>query len=136
MTDIAELHTAEAANDGAEMQVRGPDGKPRDCYIMLAGIDAPEWRTRQRTRQRAAIERAIAAASGADMQPAPTADDVDLDDLVAAVRSWRGFTTDGADYECTPDNVRALFTNAPYIRDQADAFIARRSNYIKKPPTG
>lgn len=118
--DLASLKTKPLHDAGAEMQVVGPDGQLTDAYITLVGPDSEIWRQVRRRVERKVL---AASASGAEA-------DIDLADIIAtATIGWRGLESDGEPVECTHEAALDLYANAPYIRDQADRFIADRGNF-------
>lgn len=119
--DIKSLHTAEAHEEGAEMQIRGPDGVLIDAFITLVGRDSKTWRDTNRK-----YERIILMADKDDDR------DMEAAALSEAVISWRGLIDDGKDYACNPKNAYDLFINAPYIKDQVNEFVGKRANFMKK----
>jgi hypothetical protein len=54
-----------------------------------------------------------------------------LEVLVACTISWEGIGFDGGEKECTPENARAAYKKLPWLREQADAFIVDRANFLK-----
>lgn len=55
--------------------------------------------------------------------------------LTALTKSWHlvNFEGEVIDYECTPANARALYSNAAFawIKDQADEFAGDRASFLK-----
>jgi len=70
---------------------------------------------------------------GAEMQVHDDDDDTDYDieELVLASLGWRGFEQAGEELEFSKDNVRQLYKQAPYIKDQAIIFVHNRANFTK-----
>lgn len=52
--------------------------------------------------------------------------------LTACTASWN-LTWNGKQPECTPENVRKLYAEQPWIREQVDVFVGDRANF---PSTG
>jgi hypothetical protein len=122
--DINQLNTKEAHDEGAEMRVIGPDGKMTDVYIKLVGVDSAKWR-----KIKSRLERKTMMA---------TLDDDDSDDeenslnaITDATLDWRGLTKDSNSLPFSKVAAKNLYISAPYIRDQADRFIAKRINFIE-----
>lgn len=118
--DIDEFYTSETHEKGAEMQVMGQDGKLKECFITFLGRDSKKVREALREGERRVIN-----------------GDMDVDDATAYAMSeagiaWRGFTQGGKDVEFSNKALFELLKNAPYITDQADKFIGKRGNFIKK----
>lgn len=55
-----------------------------------------------------------------------------IDILVAATADWSNIGYEGEDLDCTPENVRKIYTEVPFIREQVDEFINDRSNFLGK----
>lgn len=53
-----------------------------------------------------------------------------MDILVACTESWRNMMFDGKDLECTPENVRMIYTELPWVYDQVDTHIGDRTNFL------
>ena len=131
--DLSSLDTLSAANEGAVLPLRHPasdlpllDSAGNEITLTLAGSDSDAYR--QATRE--AANRRLAVARRTPM----TADETDVELLEILVRctlSWRGVVMDGETLDCTPANARRLFARLPWIREQAEAFIADRANFIR-----
>ena len=115
--DINTLYTADAHEEGAEIQIVSPlDGEKTDFYITLQGIDSKTYRKAVRAYHR----KLIAEEEGGE-----------IDLLVAITKSWRGLNDGKKDIEFTPEMARDVYVNAPSVSTQIDAFVADRKNFIK-----
>jgi len=120
--DIETLYTVEAHEQGAEMQVKGPDGILTDIYIRLIGVDSKTWRGMVKRKERAMMKMSFDEISDTD----------DAYTLIAeATIGWRGMESGGEPVEFSREKAEQLYQNAPYILDQADKFIATRANFMK-----
>lgn len=131
--DLAELDTVSLAEAGAVMQVRHPvtdaplataDGHA--LTLTLAGRDSERYRR----LERAATNRRLKSARRGTV----TAEEIEaeaLDMLVGCTLAWSGIVIDGQALDCTPENVRRAYTRLPWLREQADAFVADRGNFSK-----
>jgi hypothetical protein len=120
--DINLLVTKDVHNEGAEMQVIGPDGKKTDFYIRLVGPDSDKLREIKAAAQRAAIAKLT---EGKDSS-------INTASFIAeATLGWRGLTHADQEIEFSREVAENLYINAPYICEQADKFIAKRVNFIK-----
>lgn len=112
----------------AEGKVRlDPDGNP--AVLILVGTDSPQFEAQQRANGAKARAR---KAEGREATPEESlAEFVDL--LVACTTGWRnvGIGEDAQPLEFTAENVRKIYTGWPLIRDQVDAFVVKRGNFIK-----
>lgn len=107
--------------------VMDKNGEP--SHIMLAGPDsaaAHEFRLKQMSD---ALERRNAKASPQEI------DSRAVDYLVALTVGWHlvdAKTGEPIDIPCTPQNVRALYTDRtnPWVRTQVDEFIGERKHFF------
>ena len=53
-----------------------------------------------------------------------------LNRAVVCTLGWDGVKRDGKALECTPANVRELYANAPWLKDQVLAFLGTGENFI------
>lgn len=131
--DLADLDTVAPANDGAEMSLRHPatqtplhDENGREVTITLAGIDSDAFRK----AQRAAINKRIAN-GGRTKILAEEYETEQIEMLIRCTLTWHGIVLDGEKLECTATNARRLYQALPWVREQADQFIADRANFIR-----
>ena len=141
MTDFAldAIDTQTGSTAGAELVVLGLNGKPlfnskgEQHVLILLGPDSPQYR-RQMHQQAAKRVRAAADAQerGEAYQPDLFEAEADAVSVLANLtKGWRGFLDRaGEPIECTPEAARALYARFPVIREQVDAFIVRRANFL------
>lgn len=55
-----------------------------------------------------------------------------MDVLVAATIGWKGLQENGQDLPFTKENVRRVYAEFPFIKEQVDEFTADRRNFIRK----
>lgn len=140
--DLADIDTKERAEAGADMRVRRVDGSPllarngQPVTIRLLGSDSSKYETALQMNARRRIA-ANAAASAAGQPITVTENDIKraredaLDILAACTVSWENvFDTEGNPVDCTAEAARALYAGFPVIRDQAESFVASRSNFL------
>jgi hypothetical protein len=134
--DLSALDTS-LANEGVDLHLTHPvtgeplldtDGKP--VTIRLLGMDS----SRYRRHNRALLNRRLE-------NPAkkPTADQIDEDNLamfVALTVGWSGIGLDGVDLEFSEANAQKVYTRLPWVREQADAFIGDRKNFLRVSSVG
>lgn len=125
--DISKLNMTEHADRGAQLQLLHPvDKTPLEgVTVTLLGADSTLYRNR------------LAAWRGKFMSSnkAPALNDAEeqaMECRVACTVSWQGMELGGKPYECTPENVRELYSNPGYswLVEQVDAFIQERSNFF------
>ena len=54
-----------------------------------------------------------------------------LEVLVGATVGWEGITEGGKDLPCTPENVRKVYEEVSFIKDQVDEFLGDARNFFK-----
>lgn len=138
MFDLSTLDTTKAAEEGATLEVRHPttgivlmNGEAKPVTLTLAGSDSD----RAMKAERAALNRRFKAnANRRGTSSSMTAEELDsdtLDKLAACTLGWSGFVVEGSEVECTPANARQLYRQWPWLREQAQAFVDDRANFLK-----
>lgn len=133
MTDLKDLDSIGAAEMGAEMSLRHPvtkevllqADKKTPIKIKLAGTDSERWRSAQRKRTNARLK---------SRQRSLTAEELEsegLELLVECTLGWQGMVYSGTPLECTPSNVRMVYQERPWVREQVDEFMGDRANFMK-----
>lgn len=134
--DLSTLDTADLANQGAALELRGPDGSPllqddgKPITITLLGADSDALTlisTRQTNR--------YLKGQGQMRVTAELARSNELEYLAKATVAWDGIKIDGTVPDCTEAEARALYTRFPWITAQARAFVEDRANFLKASPT-
>ena len=54
-----------------------------------------------------------------------------IDDLVKLTTAWSGFVLDGKDLDCTPENVRTVYSDWSWIKEQVQEFVSNRANFFR-----
>jgi hypothetical protein len=130
------MDTRTLSESGVDMQVKSlkgdilkdKDGNPVTLHLL--GPDSDKYRAMTRAQVRKRFSRMSTADAGKDTFAEDEADALAI--LVACTVGWSGInTTKGEPIPCDADTVRALYTNFPAIRDQADVFMATRANFTK-----
>lgn len=130
--NLAKLDTAAIANQGAKMEVRGPDGSllktagGAPVTITLLGADSDvAVRARNATTNRLLKNR------GRTQITAESA----LDDTIALLAKctvgWEGIGIDEDDTPFSQEAAAKLYERFPFIREQADEFVAERANFLQ-----
>lgn len=104
-------------------------GQPCGIRVKVASLDSPEVRAVEREQHARRLQRVSAGAPTKLSLDELEADGLEL--LVRATMGWEGVVENGATVECTPDNVRRVYTAHPWLRRQVDAALADRSRFIK-----
>jgi hypothetical protein len=132
---IGDYNPQACADAGARLTLRGPDGKVTKAWLELMGADSDAYQEKSRELQRRRsreMERAkkIKFATPEELEE----DSIEL--LVVATKGWGGLeVTRGQALPFTPAAARDLYQRRPDIREQADAFINERANFLPKAAT-
>lgn len=120
------------ADEGALMQVRHPETEEaiEGMTIILMGQDSAVYRKIQLAKQQAALSRISKGKKAVDLDAEKLAED-SIDDLVKLTVDWEGFTLDGKALEATPENVRMVYSEWNWIKEQAQEFVADRANFFR-----
>lgn len=135
--DLAQIDTKTLAEAGVDMPVRSLDGKPllarngQQVAICLLGADSTKYRALTRAQVRKRMDQLAGgkqALTEADMDET----DRDVTDiLVACTVGWTNvLDTEGAAIFFSEENVRKLYAAYPVVREQVEAFISNRANFI------
>jgi hypothetical protein len=136
--DLSQLDTGAVAEGGADMPLRHPvtnapllqDDEETPIIIKVLGMDSKAFRKATRANQDRRLR-------GTRYRP-PTAEEIDaegLEILVKCTIGWAGIILDGAALDCTPANVRTLYTRLPWAREQVDNYIGDRANFMQPSAT-
>jgi len=119
---ISKLYTTDLHDAGSEIEVLDDQGEKTGLFITVVGVDSTVFRAQAKKQQRAYIE-SLRSKKDFDDEAFAT------DSLVAATIGWRG-----TDEKFTKKLCKELYTQAPYIKDQIDLFIADRANFTRANP--
>lgn len=113
--ELTSLYTAEAHENGSEVQVISPaDGELTDFHITVVGPDSKVYRDAVRKFQMKLLEKVEGA---------------DIELLVSITKGWRGLKDGKKDVEFTAAAAKDLYEKAPFVATQIDRFIADRKNF-------
>jgi|SRR5581483_2279004 len=127
--DLSVYDTAKTADGGAVLEVRHPGtgAKLKGVRITLLGADSPRWRAAQAEKVNRRLSEASAGRRAANIEDA---DEDAIELLAAATIKWEGVELDGKALECSTENACVLYRRLPWLREQADRFIADRANFL------
>lgn len=120
------------ADDGAVLEIKHPDTEEviPDMTITLLGQDSKVYRKIQMAKQQAVLTRISKGKRAIDLDAEKLAED-SIDDLVQLTVDWSGFALDGKTLEPTPENIRLVYNEWAWIKEQATEFVADRSNFFR-----
>jgi len=120
------------ADDGAVLKIVHPETEEviEGMTVTLLGQDSKVYRKLQMSKQQAALNRISKGKKAVDFDAEKLAED-SIDDLVKLTTAWSGFTLDGKDLECTPENVRTVYADWSWIKEQVQEFVGNRANFFR-----
>lgn len=130
--DLASIDTKDTANQGAVLELRGPDesalrkedGSP--ITITLLGKDSDVFIKATNANTNRILKqggRAKITAEGS------RADGIAV--LARCTVDWDGIKVEGEELACTYENAVKLYDRFGFIREQVDEFIGDRANFLK-----
>lgn len=134
MFDLTRYDTKTTAERGIKMPILLPDGTPAvdaegaPVTITLAGQDSDTYRKAERTQRNRILERASRQRKYPINAEQQEEDAIEI--LTACTIAWSGLGENGEALPCTPEVVRRVYRHYPFIREQVDAFIAERRNFL------
>jgi len=128
--DLAALDTKKGAEEGFQLELRHPkSGDPIGIWIRVLGADSDTYQEllRELERRHAEIlKRNMRASLSAEERRAEA-----LELLAAATRGWSDkMIVDGSMLGFSPDAARKLYARFPWIREQVDAGVHDRGNFL------
>lgn len=130
--DLSELDTAKASNDGFDVSLYHP-GTNADLGIKIRvlGKDSDEFRKVSNAQNKRRMDR---MSRGGFRNPTPSPEELEqngIELLAACTVGWSGVVLDGKSLAFSKDNAKALYSRFPWIKEQVDAAIGDRANFIK-----
>lgn len=130
--DLSTLDTTTISEQGAVMELRHPttgavlmqDDGETPVSITLAGMDSTRFRRQQRINQDRRLKGQRRGVNSEEMEN----DNLDL--LVACFIEWSGIKWDGQLQVLTPATAKALLKRWAWAREQVDAFMGERANFL------
>lgn len=120
------------ADKGATLDILHPETEEpiEGMSITLLGQDSAVYRKLQLSKQQAILNRMAKGKKAADLDAEKLAEDT-IDDLVKLTVKWTGFEINGEALPATSENFRMVYTEWPWIREQAQEFVANRANFFR-----
>lgn len=134
--DLSTLDTAAASNEGATLELRGPDGNPvlqddqSPVSITLLGEDSDVV-----TRHNNVIaNQYLRSGLGGPAVTAEASRDNEISKFAKATVRWSGIVVDGKELDCNEANAKILYRRFGWIRDQVRAFMGDRARFLQASP--
>lgn len=120
------------ADKGATLDILHPETEEpiEGMTITLLGQDSAVYRKLQLSKQQAILNRMARGRKAADLDAEKLAEDT-IDDLVKLTVKWTGFEINGEALAATPENFRMVYSEWPWIREQAQEFVNNRANFFR-----
>lgn len=128
-----DLNTLGVAAAGFELQLTHPrTGAPLEIFITVLGADSAAYKERLLEHQRRAMADFQKTRKFARTPEQLDADAIEL--LAAATQAWRNVVVDGKPLTCSEAAARTLYADPrfPWIREQVDAAIGDRANFLPR----
>lgn len=113
--------TRERANEGVEVPLYTPDGTKSQHWIRIRGVDSDAFREAEANSKRDAFR---VASIEDTVERAKAIQDAKLNLIAALVISW------SFEKECTLENVKEFFRQAPQIADAVDQVASKRALFF------
>jgi glutamine amidotransferase-like uncharacterized protein len=125
--DLNNLDVVSRADAGAKCIIRDPlTGEDTTAYLMLAGSDSGTYKQSQHKIANARINRKSTARI--------TIEEIEAEQigvLVDCTLGWGGMVMAGAEVPFDRAAARRIYEKFPTVREQAEQFVADRSNYLR-----
>lgn len=116
---------ANKSNEGVWINIDDVNGvQIEGVRIKILGIDSDAYKKRQRQITDKRINNRKMKITSAELESES------LSLITSCVVGWEGVEDDNGSIECTESNVRKFLSEHTYIKEQIDAAIADRANFI------
>jgi len=135
--DLAALDTVKGSNIGFEVSIYNPaTNEDLGLFITVLGKDSDEFQKVSRAQQKKRMEKMSKGGFRNTNIPIESVEADGIQLLAAVTKSWRQgekqtVTVDGKELACNKDNAAALYERFPWIKEQVDAAVGDRANFIK-----
>lgn len=123
--DLKLLDTKTAANEGRWCLIYHPiTNEPLDIQIKLAGADSDVYKKAinkqiEKRLKKSAVNRTL-----------EQEEKEEIEILTACTLDWKNVEYEGRVLECNPENIKFIYSQFIWLREQVDNFINDRKNYI------
>lgn len=136
--DLNDIDTKKLSEAGVALQIKRLDGTPlvnaagESVTITLLGPDSAKYRALTRESIKKRLDRRVQGAADVTMDDLDQIERETIEILVVCTVGWTGVRTpEGETIACTQDNARRLYENYPVVREQVDAFVGNRANFLQ-----
>ena len=135
--DLATIDTVKGANAGFDVKIYHP-GTNEDIgvNIRVLGKDSDEFQRISRAQQKRRMDKLTKGGFRGANIPLESIEQDAIDLLASLTKGWKQedkstITLDGEELACTKENAVAVYERFPWIKEQIDAAIGDRANFIK-----
>lgn len=135
--DLASIDTVKGANAGFDVKIYHP-GTNEDIgvNIRVLGKDSDEFQRISRAQKKRRMDKLIKGGFRGANIPLESIEQDAIDLLASLTKGWKQedkatITLDGEELACTKENAVAVYERFPWIKEQIDAAIGDRANFIK-----
>jgi hypothetical protein len=134
MLDLSQFDTSKLANEGARLYpvLPGQEEPTDQMYLVVLGSDSDAFR-----KVKIAEARKELARKKGKRDQNEWSDDELLEliegrtEIVATlVKDWHGVAINGKKLPCTPDNVKMLLDQLPWLKRQVNTFAAQVEHFL------
>ena len=123
---LNQLNSIDGSNEGREMVLIHPEQGKTDVKFWVLGKHSDLMRQRMAAFRKKAMK--LLPQEAAELSEAEA-----METRIQAITKWQGLEDDhGEPLELTADNLRNLFTIAPWVAEQVDRFITNEANFLPK----
>lgn len=134
---LAALSPKKTAEAGVPVEIRHPKTNlPLGITITVCGTDSDTYKKIQRKQLNRRLELSQRSRNNKLTLTAEELEAESLDVLVACIKSWSQENrpeiefADGEWLPCTPENIRRVLEELPWLKEQIDQEIGDRSNFL------
>lgn len=133
LVDLANFDCVAVANDGATVEIKHPvSGQPMGITVTVLGSDSRDFQ--RATKDHTDLLRARVAKAGgyrAGLVSDDEKDEQQMELLCICTKAWTGIAMNGEAVACTKENAEMLYAKLPWFKEQVEAAILNRANFIK-----
>lgn len=136
---IKALTPKQAAEKGTEVEIIHPTTyQPLGITVVVCGSDSDTFKAIQRKQLNRRLEMQQKNRNRQNAMTAELLEAEGMDVLVACTKSWRTGDRPQIEFDdnewldCTPENVRRIYEELPWLKEQVDQEIGDRANFLGK----
>ncbi len=128
--DIASLNLEQDANSEAPIEILHPVTKAKlGITIYVMGAESTAYRNIIRRQQNRRLK-LLSKNRRIELTLEETEEEA-LDLLVAVTKRWDGLVWDGKAIECSEENIRMVYQERPWLRQQVDEGVNDPANFTR-----